>query len=228
MQADYGLIFGGETLVLRADRSVWWPAQRVLFIADVHAGKVRHMALAGLRLPAGSLAADLARLSAAAGELQPERIIVLGDLFHSDSNSEWDELVAWRRTLDCTFELVRGNHDRFMSDEVLQADGMLVHPEGYQLGPFVLRHHPLTGVQATATSAVLCGHVHPVFTAYGLGADKLRLTCFVVQADQIILPAFGSFTGGYDVKDYSYRQLVGCGPDYQQVLIKQGSREPGI
>lgn len=221
MPVKHVIVFGSETLELRADRSLWWPRRRMLFIADVHAGKTRHMVRAGLPIPAGSLETDLKRLSASVAELQPERIIVLGDLFHSDVNNEWQQLVAWRRTLLASFELVRGNHDRFMKDAVLQAGGIIVHPEGYYVKPFSLRHHPQA---ADAEQLTLCGHVHPVYKAYGPGRDRLRLACFVVQATQIIVPAYGSFTGGYDVSKYHYSQLIGCGPDFQNLVIKHKRR----
>ncbi len=218
MPTEHIVQFGGETLVLRADRSLWWPSQRILFISDVHAGKARHFALAGLRIPDGSLEADLIRLKTAINELHPGRVIVLGDLFHSDSNNEWQQLVSWRRSISCTFELVRGNHDRFMTDDVLEQGGITVHQEDYDIEPFLLRHHPVqTGTDNGMP--VLCGHVHPVFKAFGPGGDRLRLSCFVVQPNQMILPAYGSFTGGYDVARYSFQKLVGCAPDYGSLIV---------
>ena len=65
--------------------------------------------------------------------------------------------------------------------------------EPWLLGPFACCHHP----QAHPTHVVLAGHLHPVCRLSGPARDGLRLPCFVIEPGQLILPAFGAFTGGH-------------------------------
>lgn len=213
MPAAYNLAMAGQQLELRADRSLWWPTEKILFIADIHAGKTEHFQRAGLAVPHGNLMADLSRLGRSIHELKPKRVIVLGDLFHSDMNSEWQTVVDWIKRQSCSIELVRGNHDRFIDNATFAAGGLMVHQEGLQVGPFILRHHPAK----SADKYVLCGHLHPVHTFAGPGSDRLRLACFVISQRQVILPAYGSFTGGYKVSR-SAGLLIGTAPDFQNVI----------
>ena len=90
--------------------------------------------------------------------------------------------------------LVRGNHDSRAGDPPASLRIEVVD-EPYLLGPFALRHHP----QLHATHFVLAGHVHPVCRLSGRGRDSLRMPCFVAAAGQVVLPAFGEFTGGWMV-----------------------------
>ena len=55
--------FGGETLVLLPDRAMFWPAQQALLVADTHFGKAGVFRRAGVPIPEGIDAHDLARLS---------------------------------------------------------------------------------------------------------------------------------------------------------------------
>src|SRR6202012_4536751 len=57
------------------------------------------------------------------------------------------------------------------------------------------RHHPIDSGHGAGPLA-LAGHVHPVVRLNGPGRDSLRTPCFVVRERQIVLPAFGEFTGG--------------------------------
>lgn len=215
MQDAVNIIFGGEELIVNADRTLWWPKKRVLFATDLHAGKTEHMRRFGVAIPAGTLTDDLQRLTAAAERYRPDVLIFLGDLFHSDSNNEWLLFANWCKKQSYTIELVRGNHDRFLSDEQLILAGIAVHPEPYYLAPFELRHHPL---KKPSDVPVLTGHVHPVITLQGPAKETWRLPCFLVQAHQLILPAFGAFTGGFVVNNYQRDAAYACSPDFSTII----------
>ena len=102
--------------------------------------------------------------------------------------------------------LVRGNHDSRAGDppETLRID---VRDEPHLLGPFACCHHP----QNHATHFVLAGHLHPAFWLPGPGRARLRLPCFVQEARQAVLPAFGEFTGGWLVSPGPGRRLYPVG-----------------
>ena len=212
---EYTFDFNGERFVAAADRTLWWPAQKALLLADVHAGKAEHFRRAGAALPAGNLAADLERLERAITRTGARRVIVLGDLFHSEVNAEWQQWADWCRRQSCAVELVRGNHDRFLSDADLAAAGMAVHTEPYALGPLQLRHHPPV---AAVGGLHISGHIHPVTWLAGPARDRWRLACFWLRDSQIVLPAFGSLTGGFVIG--RNERALGCSPDFSLLVTK--------
>ena len=183
---------------LLPERAVWWPAGRTLFIADLHLGKAATYRALGQPVPGGTTQENLARLTTLITEHTPQRVVFLGDFLHAAAARTPDLLAAlhaWRAghaAVDMT--LVRGNHDSRAGDPpaVLLID---VVDEPHLHGPFALCHHP----QQHATHFVLAGHVHPVCRLTGRGRDSLRMPCFVAQARQATLPAFGEFTGGWMV-----------------------------
>ena len=88
----------GERLVLRPDRSLFWPRTRTLVVADPHFGKAEAFRAAGVPVPGGT-ESPLARLAAALEETVAGRLVVLGDFWHSrDGRTDRvaDELAAWR------------------------------------------------------------------------------------------------------------------------------------
>lgn len=183
---------------LLPERAVWWPAGRTLFIADLHLGKAATYRALGQPVPGGTTQENLARLTTLITEHTPQRVVFLGDFLHAAAARTPDLLAAlhaWRAghaAVDMT--LVRGNHDSRAGDPpaLLLID---VVDEPHLHGPFALCHHP----QQHATHFVLAGHVHPVCRLTGRGRDSLRMPCFVAQARQATLPAFGEFTGGWMV-----------------------------
>jgi metallophosphoesterase superfamily enzyme len=64
------------------------------------------------------------------------------------------------------------------------------------LGPFALQHEP----EPCPGRHVLAGHVHPVYRLRGKGRQSLRLPCFQLGSEVSLLPAFGAFTGGHEVR----------------------------
>jgi metallophosphoesterase superfamily enzyme len=104
-------------------------------------------------------------------------------------------MLAWRRRrCDLILTLVRGNHDKHAGDpaELLAID---LVDEPWTVGPLSFCHHP----DLDAPGYVLAGHVHPVYVL-ATRFDALRLPCFVLGPRRMILPSFGSFTGGHVVR----------------------------
>ena len=202
--------WAGERLQLLPERALWWPVARVLFVADLHLGKAATYRALGQPVPGGTTRENLTRLDALIVRHAPERIVFLGDFLHAAgarTASVMAALDAWRaRHAAIAMTLVRGNHDSRAGDP---PPGLciVVVDEPLLLGPFACCHHP----QAHATHFVLAGHVHPVRRLQGRGRDSLRMPCFVSEARQAILPAFGEFTGGWRVETVPGRRFYGVG-----------------
>ncbi|CDS52329.1 FIG006285: hypothetical protein [Polaromonas sp. CG9_12] len=200
----------GETLWLLPEHALWWPAARVLWVADLHLGKAATYRALGQPVPAGTTRENLARLSALLNHYQPAQLVFLGDFLHAAqarTPSLLAELAHWRQShaaLECL--LVRGNHDSRAGDPP-SALSIRVVDEPWPMGPFAACHHP----QTDAGRYVLAGHLHPALTLRGPGRDHMRLPCFSVDKDCAVLPAFGEFTGGWQVERQAGRTLYAVG-----------------
>ena len=189
-----------QTLLLLPEKALYWVEEKTLVIADIHLGKVGHFRKAGIGIPKQMEQDDLALISDLIFEYKPLKIIFLGDLFHSDMNSDWDWLVMWRsmfREIDII--LVLGNHDilnkKFYSDLNFTLHNTLV------IKPFLFSHEPLKVSELVNDIYVICGHIHPGVTLKGGARQLLTLPCFHFGARQAIIPAFGKFTGKVCVKN---------------------------
>ena len=190
----FATVIAGERVELFAERALYWPRTRVLFVADVHLGKAAAFRAGGVPLPRGATAADLARLTRLIERTGAARVVILGDFFHARSGrvAALDAaFTAWRaQHAHLEMTLVRGNHDRHAGDPPAHWEIVCV-ADPHALPPFLGVHHPV----APRTGYALCGHVHPGVWINGLGAQSVRLPCFVVGRRRAILPAFGRFTG---------------------------------
>lgn len=193
MNNHLGTTILGEQLLLHPLRAVYWKREKALLISDLHLGKTAHFRRQGIPVPEAVSDTNWDKLISLLLDCQPERVIFLGDLFHSQLNREWDDfcqLIA--RFAPVRFELVPGNHDILQTNQYERA-GLIVQPEHLHLPPFILSHHPLPTVQQGWYN--LSGHIHPCVWLRGKGRQRLKLPCFYFGKQQGILPAFGAFTG---------------------------------
>ncbi len=147
-------------------------------------------------MPASVHDDDLGRIAALVHSYSPKRVMILGDFVHSHSTELRALTEAFRRIKQdsgAQWLLALGNHDWRAKDKLIDwdfdeilieviEDGILFSHDADQTGDFTV-----------------CGHVHPVIKI-GQGRDRMRLPCFVVNEQKIILPSFGSFTGGFEIK----------------------------
>ncbi|MET0346439.1 MAG: ligase-associated DNA damage response endonuclease PdeM [Casimicrobiaceae bacterium] len=187
-------VVGGEAVTLFADRALYWPRERTLFIADVHLGKTATFRAHGVPMPRGVTATDLARLTALIARSGATRVVVLGDLLHARAGrvAALDATVeAWRDThRETAIVLIRGNHDAHAGDPPA-AWAIDCRADPYAMPPFLACHAPVSPPSGYA----LCGHLHPGVRLHGSGEESARLPCFVLGERHAILPAFGRFTG---------------------------------
>ena len=189
----------GEPCVLRCSGALWVLNHRTLIAADLHLEKGSAFAARGQMLPPYDSRATLDRLEAEIDALQPATVILLGDSFHDsksvarmapDDRARLDRLATGR-----DWVWLEGNHDiAALADSVETLPGDVV--ETLSLGALRLIHEPQPGVRP----GEIAGHLHPAarVAAHGRG---VRRPAFVTDGRRAVLPAFGAFTGGLDVRD---------------------------
>jgi DNA ligase-associated metallophosphoesterase len=150
-------------------------------------------------VPQGTTGRNIAVLDGLLASLPCRQLIFLGDFLHgpgSHASATLKPLTDWRaRNAELPMTLIRGNHDKRAGDPPASLNIRVV-PEPLLLGPFALQHEP----EPHPHRHVLAGHVHPVYRLHGRGRQSLRLACFRLGEDISLLPAFGAFTGGYQVE----------------------------
>lgn len=207
----------GETCLLRCSGALWLPAYRTLIAADLHLEKGSAFARRGQMLPPYDSRATLERLAAEIDDLGPARVILLGDSFHDSSaiprmaaedRERLDQMAMGRDWL-----WLEGNHDR----EALARDVEIINRlpgrivSDLALGALRLTHEPLPATPNDARYGEVAGHLHPCarVVAYGRG---VRRSCFVTDGSRLILPAFGAYTGGLNVRDPAIATLFASPP----------------
>lgn len=209
MTCGIEFFFKNQTLLLLPQKAVLWKEQKTLIIADVHLGKTAHFRKAGIAIPAQLAAQDLETLSSLIDEHQPKTLIFLGDLFHSNKNSDWHEFALWRKKYaKRSMILIKGNHDIIHEENFLNLD--IAVEEEMLMEPFRLAHHPLKSEEIEKHKAyTLCGHIHPGVHLRGKGLDSVTLSCFSFGSFQAILPSFGKFTGRVAIQHQETDRVFG-------------------
>lgn len=193
MKGNHTFEFLGQTLHLHPLRALYWTEARTLLMADLHLGKSTHFRKNGIPVPAGVMDATIDQLMSVLLDFKPERVLFLGDLFHSEYNREWEAIAALiSQFKDISFNLVPGNHD-ILDRSVYREAGLAVTEAELVEGPWLFTHHPQEELSPELYN--LSGHIHPGVRLSGGGKQTLRLPCFYFGKNQGILPAFGSFTG---------------------------------
>lgn len=170
---------------------VFWIEKSMLLISDVHLGKVAHFRKFGAAVPQKAIHKNFVLLDEIVSHFQPFQICFLGDLFHSSLNKEWQLFENWVAKTPAEIILIAGNHD-IIAPEKFDGLGIKIFQELVVEG-FLLSHHP----DIRENLFNFCGHIHPAIRLQGFGRQRLKLPCFFKKPKQLILPAFGEFTGTY-------------------------------
>ncbi len=196
--------FAGESFVATAEGALFWPARQALLVADLHLEKASWFARLGQFLPPYDSHATLTVLAGEVERTGATRLYCLGDSFHDRFGC--DRLPANARALlteltaaiDWTW--IVGNHDPGFADH---CGGRLA--EEVELDGIVLRHEALRDDPRPEMS----GHFHPKLRLHLKGRQVSR-RCFVLSRTKLILPAFGSLTGGLDAHHPEILASVGA------------------
>ncbi len=180
-----------QNFVLHQSGAAFWEEKKILFISDLHLGKIAHFRKHGMAIPEKAVLENFARLNEVLDLFDAETIIFLGDLFHSKINNEWNFFADWTKTISQKIILVEGNHDiisrKYYDDLNIEIYSELI------IDDFLLTHHP----SERENFFNFCGHIHPGIKLKGMGRQFLSLACFFRKPKQMIFPSFGEFTGNF-------------------------------
>jgi len=191
----------GARLQALGSGALWWPGERTLTVSDLHLGKSERMAQrSGSLLPPYETLETLTRLASDLDTTRPARVICLGDSF-DDRLAEIALPDPFRMTLAQMMAgrdwiWIEGNHDPGPTE----LGGS--HLAQFQLGPLVFRH-----IAETAASGEVSGHYHPKFTLPVRGRSITR-AAFLHDCHRIIMPAYGTYTGGLRASDPCFEPLL--------------------
>ena len=185
------LTIAQQRLELHPSGVIFWQDEEVLLISDVHLGKVSHFRKYGAAVPQKAIQKNFEVLQQTLLHFLPKTVCFLGDLFHSSLNREWQLFEQWVEKANVKIILIAGNHD-IISPLKYEALGITLVPE-LIWGPFLFTHYP----EEREGFFNFSGHIHPAVKLKGYGRQSLRLPCFFKNSHQLILPAFGAFTGSH-------------------------------
>jgi len=189
----------GHTFELLPDRALHWLDENSLIVTDLHLGKSGHFRKSGIAAPHQINQTNIRRLESVVNRVQPDRLLILGDLFHSDVNQEWYQFEDWRSGhLQLDIVLVAGNHDTLHASFYKKAQLSVCHELKERNFKFI---HDATNETLPEADFIFSGHVHPGIRLKGKGRQSLRLPCYYQTPGSLILPAFGEFTGLHILPD---------------------------
>ena len=179
----------GALLTARASGLLWWAHRRILCVSDLHLGKADRLARrSGVMSPPYEITDTLLRLEAEIDALGPAIVICLGDSFDdlAAAKSLDNVEVQWLNRLQSGRQWIwiEGNHDPGPVEFAGQ------HLAEFRDGPLVFRH-----ISQISAEAEVSGHYHPKARVQVRNRSVTR-PCFLYDDKRVILPAFGTFTGG--------------------------------
>jgi uncharacterized protein len=200
-RADQELALSGVTLLADPAGALYWPDERLLAVADLHLEKGSAFAARGVLLPPYDTASTLARLARLVERYTPRLVIALGDNFHDAGGAarmaESDRLTvkALQRGRDWVW--IAGNHD---PDPAEGIGGRFA--DALALGPLTFRHEP----SPAPSDGEIAGHLHPLARVARRGRAVSR-RCFASDGRRLLMPAFGAYAGGLNVRDCAIAML---------------------
>jgi DNA ligase-associated metallophosphoesterase len=184
--------------------ALYWVEEGLLIVADLHLEKGSSFARRGQLLPPYDTTETLARLARLIAHYAPRTVVALGDNFHDGggparlSAEDRASLTALQRGRDWIW--IAGNHD---PDPAHGIGGTFAAT--LSLGALTFRHVP----SREAPDGEIAGHLHPVARVAQRGRAVSR-RCFASDGAALVMPAFGAYTGGLNVRDRAFAAVFGA------------------
>jgi uncharacterized protein len=198
------LRLGSVALAADCAGALYWPDESLLVVADLHLEKGSSFARRGMLLPPYDTTETLSRLAKLIAHYAPRLVIALGDNFHDGdgparlSDADRASLSALQRGREWVW--IAGNHDPDPADGIGGTFAATV-----SLGALTFRHHP----SRDAPDGEIAGHLHPVARIAQRGRAVSR-RCFATDGKALVMPAFGAFTGGLNIRDRAFAAVFGA------------------
>jgi uncharacterized protein len=179
--------------------ALFWDAQHLLVVSDLHLEKGSSFAARGVLLPPYDTVATLGRLAAVVARYDPRMVIALGDSFHDrDAHqrlaaADRDAIFALQARRDWIW--ISGNHDPALPSDL----GGMVASE-VAIGSIAFRHEP------TGAYGEIAGHLHPKARVATRGRAMER-RCFASDGERAVMPAFGAYAGGLSIRDAAFAKI---------------------
>ncbi len=191
----------GAALKALGSGALWWPDQALLCVSDLHLGKSERIARrGGAALPPYETRDTLTRLAADLISTQARTVVCLGDSFDdlgaAQALPEEDKLWIARLQAGRRWIWVEGNHDPGPID----MGGS--HLSEFSHAPLRFRHIAVAG-----GSAEVSGHYHPK-VRLALRGRVISRPAFLYDRDRLIMPAYGTYTGGLDCRSEVFHPLM--------------------
>ncbi len=213
--APQEIVIAGVSLTADASGVLFLDSERLLIVADLHLEKGSSYARRRVLLPPFDTAATLGHLARAIARYNPARVIALGDSFHDRAAAErmGDQDRASLRALQAGRDWIwiAGNHDPLPP----AALGGTAQDE-IRIGALTFRHEPRAG----ACYGEIAGHLHPVARVV-TASGSLRRRCFASDGERCIMPAFGAYAGGLNLRDVAFAPLFPARAPQAHVLGRQ-------
>jgi DNA ligase-associated metallophosphoesterase len=197
---DGALAVAGAEFTADPGGVIYWAEQSLLAVADLHLEKGSSFAARGVLLPPYDTAATLARLAALIARYAPRVVVALGDSFHDGrgparlADTDRATLRGLQRGRDWVW--IAGNHDPEPAENI----GGRFLPT-LKLGAITFRHEPIENADGE-----IAGHLHPVARVSRRGRAVSR-RCFACDGTRLVMPAFGAYAGGLNVRDRAFTQV---------------------
>ena len=197
------LVLNGVSLIADLSGALYWPDRSLLVVSDLHLEKGSSFAEKGVHLPPYDTAVTLDRLARICGQYRPQSVICLGDNFHDtggpDRMGKTDRAALEHLISAHDWLWITGNHDPKLPDDL---PGRSMAEE--TIGALTFRHE----ASGAPVHGEISGHYHPS-ARVRTRQRSLSGRCFAHNMDRLIMPAFGSLTGGLTVRDAAIRAVLG-------------------
>ncbi|MEM6811310.1 MAG: ligase-associated DNA damage response endonuclease PdeM [Pseudomonadota bacterium] len=193
--------FANEIFEPQLCGALFWPTEKMLIVSDLHLEKGSSFSKFKQFLPPYDTSETLLKLSKTCDDVSPETILFLGDVYHDTHSLNrmkpkdrnlWNEILEGYKII-----WVEGNHDPGQAPSNIEAYEEFTHKG------ITFRHI----ANETDDQPEMSGHYHPVLKFFHK-RQKLRRPCFVMNESKIILPSYGTFTGGLDITDKAFQNIV--------------------
>ncbi len=192
--------FGTTNFNLQSDGSIYWPQHNTIILADLHLEKASFYAHHNIaNIPPYDSLDTIKKLYKKLEILPIKKIILLGDIFHDDYGLKRMQKVtkSMLQKLCINYEVIWivGNHD-----------GLSAPKEANICNDYSLDKIYFTHYSKTNSSLEISGHYHPK-AKFQINGKNFSKPCFLISKKKIILPSYGTFTGGMTAQSKIFKDI---------------------